>query len=91
MRVILVMVSILAGSVGAALPETLLGGKAIDCYCTDTYGGRVELGETTCLFVDGRAFLARCEMALNNPIWRETGEMCLMSDMKILIDDPASG
>lgn len=46
------------------------GGKVIDCYCTDSTGGRVELGEEICLFVDGRAFIARCEMSLNNPIWR---------------------
>ena len=54
-------------------------GKAVDCYCTDASGSRVELGETICLFVDGRAFQARCEMALNNPIWRETGEPCVLS------------
>ncbi|WP_300513166.1 hypothetical protein [Aliiroseovarius sp.] len=55
------------------------GGKVIDCYCTDTQGARVELGETICLFVDGRAFMARCEMSLNVPIWRDTGEGCVSS------------
>ena len=54
-------------------------GRVIDCYCTDTQGDRVELGEVICLFVDGRAFLARCEMSLNNPMWRETGETCVSS------------
>ena len=36
--------------------------RVIDCYCTDRSGSRVELGETICLTVDGRAFLARCEI-----------------------------
>ena len=51
--------------------------RVIDCYCTDRSGSRVELGETICLTVDGRAFLARCEMSLNVPMWRETGEACV--------------
>ncbi|RVT84096.1 hypothetical protein DXV76_10375 [Rhodobacteraceae bacterium CCMM004] len=54
-------------------------GRTIDCYCTDSTGGRVELGESICLRVDGRMFMARCEMALNNPIWRDTGEGCVSS------------
>lgn len=54
-------------------------GKTIDCYCTDTQGARVELGETICLFVDGRAFMALCDMSLNVPTWRDTGETCLSS------------
>ena len=50
-----------------------------DCYCTDKTGARVELGQTICLNVDGRAFMARCEMSLNVPMWRETGRNCLSS------------
>ena len=46
-------------------------GKTIDCYCTDTQGLRVELGEIICLRVDGRAFMAQCDMSLNVPIWRD--------------------
>ena len=55
------------------------GGKVIDCYCTDTAGSRVELGESICLQVDGRAFMAQCDMSLNVPIWRDTGQGCLSS------------
>lgn len=67
------------------LPAPLLGdvagpgGTVIDCYCTDRSGARVDLGEVICLSVDGRNFLARCEMSLNNPMWRDTGESCLHS------------
>ncbi len=53
------------------------GGRTIECYCTDTAGARVELGQRICLSVDGRAFLALCDMSLNVPIWRDTGEGCL--------------
>ena len=49
------------------------GGKTIDCYCTDTKGGRIELGETICLQVDGRMFMAQCQMSLNVPMWRKIG------------------
>lgn len=56
------------------------GGKKIDCYCTDTQGARVELGEKICLFVNGRAFMALCDMSLNVPIWRDTGEGCVSSE-----------
>lgn len=54
-------------------------GKVIDCYCTDKTGARVELGQTICLQVDGRMFMARCEMSLNNPMWRELQSGCLSS------------
>ncbi len=57
------------------------GGKVIDCYCTDTQGARVELDEEICLVVGGRAFMARCEMSLNNPIWRDTGRACVSSSL----------
>lgn len=57
------------------------GGKVIECYCTDTQGSRVELGQEICLFVNGRAFMALCEMALNVPIWRDTGIGCLSSSL----------
>ena len=71
------------------LPVTTLadvkapGGRVIDCYCTDRNRNRVELGETICLHVDGRMFMAQCQMALNVPMWREVQEGCLSSDLQI--------
>ena len=53
--------------------------KPVECYCTDRQGARVELGETICMRVDGRSFLAQCQMSLNNPMWREVGASCLSS------------
>ncbi|SLN11194.1 hypothetical protein PSA7680_00110 [Pseudoruegeria aquimaris] len=57
------------------------GGKVIDCYCTDSKGARVELGEMICLQVNGRMFMAQCQMSLNNPMWREISEGCLSSGL----------
>lgn len=54
-------------------------GKTVDCFCTDTQGLRVELGEEICLVVNGRAFMALCDMSLNTPIWRDTGNGCVSS------------
>ena len=51
-----------------------------DCYCTDSAGTRVELGQTICMYVDGRSFTARCEMSLNNPMWREVEDSCMTSE-----------
>ncbi len=57
-------------------------GRTVDCFCTDTQGLRVELGETICLTVGGRAFMAQCDMSLNVPTWRETGQGCLSSSLQ---------
>ena len=58
------------------------GGKTVDCFCTDGQGARVELGETICLTVGGRAYMALCDMSLNVPTWRDTGQGCLSSELE---------
>tara|TARA_R110002020_G_scaffold134530_54_gene300559 strand:- start:14 stop:256 length:243 start_codon:yes stop_codon:yes gene_type:complete len=63
------------------------GGKVQDCYCTDKQGERIELGEYSCLQVDGRMFMAQCQMSLNVPMWREIREGCLSSEVQPV--DPA--
>lgn len=47
-----------------------------DCYCTDTDGHRVELGETACLRIGPREVLARCDMSVNNTTWRHEAGGC---------------
>ena len=47
-----------------------------DCYCTDSQGGRVEIGRTACLRIGSQDVLAQCDMSLNNPIWRRVQEGC---------------
>ena len=60
-----------------AMAQDPKGSKALDCYCTDSTGDRVELGENICLTVDGRSFTAQCQMSLNVPMWREIRSGCL--------------
>ena len=55
--------------------------KKIECYCTDKTGSRHEMGELVCLDVDGRLFTARCEMSLNNPMWREVNDGCVTASL----------
>ncbi|MEM7177932.1 MAG: hypothetical protein AAGD47_06790 [Pseudomonadota bacterium] len=47
-----------------------------DCFCTNSDGDRVELGESACLQIGSRRVWARCDMSLNNPAWRDDGEEC---------------
>ncbi|TLP64472.1 hypothetical protein FEE96_11920 [Parasedimentitalea maritima] len=65
----------------AASDVTGPGGKTIDCFCTDRSGSRIELGQTICLQVDGRMFMAQCQMSLNVPMWREVQQGCLSSSL----------
>ncbi len=71
----------------AAADVTSPSGKTVDCYCTDRNRNRIELGETICMEVDGRMFMAQCQMSLNVPMWREVQEGCLSSSL----DGPAPG
>ncbi|MEM1351466.1 MAG: hypothetical protein AAGF27_03940 [Pseudomonadota bacterium] len=66
----------------AVADVTSPSGKTVECYCTDRTGARVELGETICLQVDGRMFMAQCQMSLNNPMWREISQGCLSSSLE---------
>ena len=61
---------------------TYPSGKTVDCYCTDRGGARIELGETICMQVDGRMFMAQCQMSLNVPMWREVEQGCLSSSLE---------
>jgi hypothetical protein len=64
-----------------ALPGATAQTKTTDCYCTDKSGSRVELGEMTCLHVDGKMFMAQCQMSLNVPMWRKITDGCLSSSL----------
>ncbi|MQQ07351.1 hypothetical protein GFB49_02685 [Epibacterium sp. SM1979] len=79
---ILVSLAVVANLTPALADVTGPGGKTIDCYCTDTSGARVELGQTICLFVDGNMFMAQCQMSLNVPMWRKIDDGCTISHLK---------
>ncbi|WP_254442611.1 hypothetical protein [Ruegeria arenilitoris] len=80
MKLIFLLLTLFATSAGADVIGP--GGKVQDCYCTDTSGSRIELGELICLQVDGRMFTAQCQMSLNVPMWREVQEGCLSSGLQ---------
>ncbi|KPA22407.1 hypothetical protein shim_06870 [Shimia sp. SK013] len=61
--------------------DGFINGVPVDCYCTDSKGQRIEVGETICLQVDGRMFMAQCQMSLNVPMWREVSPGCLSSGL----------
>jgi len=65
-----------------ALADGTYNGKIVDCYCTDKQGARVELGQMICLQVDGKSFIAQCQMSLNNPMWRKVSDGCLSSSLR---------
>ncbi|MBU2982776.1 hypothetical protein KO498_13245 [Lentibacter algarum] len=70
---------------GPAWADQEFNGKTVDCYCTDKAGSRVELGEQICLQVDGKMFMAQCQMSLNVPMWRKLSDGCMSSE---LVDPP---
>lgn len=56
-------------------PPAKEGHSYSDAYCNNR-GTHVEMGDLSCLRVDGRVFLARCSMSLNSPVWREVQDSC---------------
>lgn len=83
---VLVVFGLLAGAASADV--TGPGGKTVECYCTDTSGARVELGQMICLQVDGRMFMAQCQMSLNSPMWREIQDGCVIGQRTPLMSQP---
>ena len=51
---------------------------AYDYFCTGPDGQRFEQGEVTCLVNNScsQAWLAKCDMSLNNPMWRKVQDGC---------------
>lgn len=57
-------------------PKPKKGFRYPDCFCTDSTGQRIEMGQTTCLSIGSQSFTARCAMSLNNPTWRRISDGC---------------
>lgn len=64
----------LAFALGAAA-----GADAHNCTCRNRDGSRYQLGQVACLHVDGKSFLARCEMKLNVSSWTKVQDGCPVS------------
>ena len=50
--------------------------SAHNCKCRNRDGRYYELGQSVCLNVDGRSYLARCEMKLNVSSWTPIDDGC---------------
>lgn len=60
-------------------PPPKEGHRYPDCYCTDSDGRRVEMGEMACLRLGERRVLAQCGMSQNSPAWRPQRDGCPIS------------
>ncbi|HDZ81434.1 MAG TPA: hypothetical protein ENH56_09365 [Roseobacter sp.] len=67
----------------ASANSTYPDGRPVNCYCTDRSGNRIELGQTVCLNINGRSFMAQCQMSLNVPMWREIQSGCQTLSSKL--------
>ena len=63
---------LVAGLTMALIPSLA---DAHNCKCRNR-GVMFELGQTSCLRVDGGSYLARCEMKLNVSSWTKIQEGC---------------
>ena len=57
-------------------PKPKDGFRYPDCFCTDSEGKRIELGQMTCLKIGSQQVLARCAMSVINPTWRHISQGC---------------
>jgi len=55
-----------------------LPADAHNCRCRNR-GDMYNLGQTSCLRVDGKSYLARCEMKLNVSSWTKVQDGCPIS------------
>jgi hypothetical protein len=87
MRKVLTLLFITLPAFGTA-DVTSPSGKTVDCYCTDKGGSRIELGQMTCIQVDGRMYMAQCQMSQNVPMWREVAPGCMSSSLGSELSKP---
>ena len=48
----------------------------VDNYCTDADGRRIEIGQVICITASCNTWMAKCDMSLNNPMWRKIQDGC---------------
>ena len=54
----------------------------IELYCTDATGARRELGEVICITASCQTWMAKCDMSLNNVMWRKVQDGCPTADLR---------
>jgi hypothetical protein len=50
--------------------------RKIELYCTDSNGQRRELGAVICITASCLTWTAKCDMSLNNVMWRKLQDGC---------------
>ena len=88
-RILLSSVLLVAAASSAFADVKRPDGSVIECYCTDRYGDRHEIGDIICLTVDNRSYMAKCVMAQNNPFWRDQKIGCLSSPAPLMTPKPS--
>lgn len=68
---------------GLAIALIPASADAHNCKCRNR-GVMFELGQTSCLNVDGGSYLARCEMKLNVSSWTKIQEGCPVTERTVL-------
>lgn len=48
----------------------------VDYFCTDADGRRLEIGQVICITASCNTWMAKCDMSLNNPMWRKVQDGC---------------
>ncbi len=73
----------IAGGEDEIAAANALSKSPYDYFCTGVDGSRYELGEVVCLVNNSctQAYLAKCDMSLNSPMWREVQDSCPVSNL----------
>ncbi|AVA21205.1 hypothetical protein QA648_05255 [Rhizobium sp. CB3171] len=51
-----------------------------DCYCKNVDGKQHAIGEVACMTVNGKSYLAQCEMNLNVTSWLKLQDGCPITE-----------
>lgn len=55
------------------------------CTCRNKDGSKLELGQTACIRVGDKAYLARCEKELNVMTWRKLRDACPEARLSVAV------
>ncbi len=65
----------------AAVALSPPGIASATCTCVNKGGALYELGERVCIRVNGKAYLAECQMNLNNTSWQKVADECPIASL----------
>jgi hypothetical protein len=89
LRVFAVVVTAISGLAASEPPQpfpTTSPHPHFHCTCRQRDGSHFELGQITCIRVDGKAYLARCEMFQNLTTWQKIQDGCPIARLSTASD-----